>query len=376
MNYPIIAHTESKFPEVHVELYHKETMELLVPLQQTDGSVVMIYTNNPNEEFIVRMNLPSKLQHADVQFVVQSSEGGTFESGGCDNSRASGFGTGEKDDIVYQVSSSGDGAAVSIWGGWATEHEAVTLTPKLVLKLLQKETEQGDAAASYELSKEEEEEKLSLSNGNNNLEGDATTTTRTTVTEDTTYNADDQTRLAEDAVLEDERMIQKELEEVAEMQAKMQHDYLVDKDKNTNKLQNNAAVDVQQKMRDVQDRLAALSEQQLLKQPRPKKNPLHVQQDQQKKLADVHARIRNGPDVASMSDNFRKMKEAAKSAGNIPKVKSLLEQEKATANTRLDDPESSFSLEMFPFACFFALFVVIISLSIAQGSQSNRQHVE
>eukprot|EP00814_Leptocylindrus_danicus_P017353 CAMPEP_0116042496 /NCGR_PEP_ID=MMETSP0321-20121206/25730_1 /TAXON_ID=163516 /ORGANISM="Leptocylindrus danicus var. danicus, Strain B650" /LENGTH=371 /DNA_ID=CAMNT_0003522995 /DNA_START=219 /DNA_END=1334 /DNA_ORIENTATION=- len=371
-------------------------MELVTTTASEDhenDNNIAIVPFEPNQEFVVRMFLPPKLQHADVQFVVQSSnEGGTFQFGGCDNLRTSGFGTGVKDDIVFTLSGTTN-SDVSIWGGWATEHEAVTLTPKVVLKLKQQEQD-GNTAAAAEASSEE---------GNEEVEAPVPMRT-TTTTDDATY-MDDPTQTqqlhAEQVVLEDERMIQQKLKEVADMQAKLQQDIIQKKKKMKNMLLNTPQQEQQEqnsKQEEAQDHKLSLSE--TTTTTKKKKRRQRRRQDgipnNNHKLSNVQERFRDmhNKDGAawSKSNQFNKMKELHatnvlnKKNNHKSKIGSggSQQQQEATTMTMTsitveedsDDPESSFSIEMFPFACFFALFVVIISLSIAQGSQSNRQHIE
>eukprot|EP00814_Leptocylindrus_danicus_P017290 CAMPEP_0116047852 /NCGR_PEP_ID=MMETSP0321-20121206/29180_1 /TAXON_ID=163516 /ORGANISM="Leptocylindrus danicus var. danicus, Strain B650" /LENGTH=369 /DNA_ID=CAMNT_0003529895 /DNA_START=216 /DNA_END=1326 /DNA_ORIENTATION=- len=369
-------------------------MELVTPTttatedHDNNNNNIAIVPFEPNQEFAVRMFLPPKLQHADVQFVVQSSnEGGTFQFGGCDNLRTSGFGTGVKDDIVFTLSGTTN-SDVSIWGGWATEHEAVTLTPKVVLKLKQQEQD-GNTAASEE--------------GNEEVEAPVPMRT-TTTTDDATY-MDDPTQTqqlhAEQVVLEDERMIQQKLKEVADMQAKLQQD-IIKKKKKMKMLLNTPQQEQQEqnsKQEEAQDHKLSLSETTTTTKKKKRRqrrrqdgipNNNHKLSNVQERFRDMHNNNKDGA-AWSKSNQFNKMKElhATNVLNKKNNHKSKIgsggsQQQEATTMTMTsitveedsDDPESSFSIEMFPFACFFALFVVIISLSIAQGSQSNRQHIE
>jgi len=101
-----------------------------------NGKVVEQNANNPiefafgGETVGVKLYAPPELAYSDVQFVLQTSEGGTFTAPrvGCGGLRTSGKNVKTQATLVL----SGDKDQVELIGGWATGHEAVTLTPKIV----------------------------------------------------------------------------------------------------------------------------------------------------------------------------------------------------------------------------------------------------
>ena len=127
MNYPAIPQPEDL--PVQVELLDVTTNELF----HSESSKLEYY---PGLELKVRLDLPEKLLKADLQFALEVSDGAEFNHGGCEGRRISGYGTGEKQNIVVKFNDDLDAdsiSEVSIWAGWALEHEAVKLTPKVTL---------------------------------------------------------------------------------------------------------------------------------------------------------------------------------------------------------------------------------------------------
>lgn len=79
----------------------------------------------------LRLLIPRALEGTNVQYVMETTEGGVFEKGMCDGRRATS--TSHSEPVVLELS--GDYDEVEVWAGWATGHEAVRLTSRLTLKL-------------------------------------------------------------------------------------------------------------------------------------------------------------------------------------------------------------------------------------------------
>jgi hypothetical protein len=78
----------------------------------------------------VRLAVPTALMEDDVQFVVETTDGATFTSPNmCEGKRS--FSRAYDEHVTLVLEGSTD--TVSLKAGWAAGHEAVSLTPKLVL---------------------------------------------------------------------------------------------------------------------------------------------------------------------------------------------------------------------------------------------------
>jgi hypothetical protein len=77
-----------------------------------------------------RLRIPPELERRDIQYVMETTEGGVFHPAAmCEGSRS--HASSRKHVLVLEVS--GEEESVELWAGWATGHEAVTMTPRIVL---------------------------------------------------------------------------------------------------------------------------------------------------------------------------------------------------------------------------------------------------
>ena len=89
------------------------------------------YSSNALTSVQVRLHVPPALVDEDVQFVVETTEGATFTSPTqmCDGKRS--FSRAYDEHVTLVLEGSTD--TVSLKAGWAAGHEAVSLTPNLIL---------------------------------------------------------------------------------------------------------------------------------------------------------------------------------------------------------------------------------------------------
>lgn len=77
------------------------------------------------------LKVPEALTRYDVQYVVETSPGATFTTRRmCEGRRSHGHGYDQETTLVID----GSEAMVAVWAGWATGHEPVYLTEKLVFR--------------------------------------------------------------------------------------------------------------------------------------------------------------------------------------------------------------------------------------------------
>jgi hypothetical protein len=111
MNNPVVPFTESSDKSMYIDIKDNGQAVLV-------GSTVELYFRNPN-------------RHADVQYVIETSEGARFENGRCDHQKRVGGKSSSVSEVHKLVI---DTLPVKVWGGWATGHEAVQLTDVLTLE--------------------------------------------------------------------------------------------------------------------------------------------------------------------------------------------------------------------------------------------------
>jgi len=175
MNNEILPVTSSRYPDsITIQVWTKQDDETYKKLEtahelKEDGTSIVYLdsasdeTNNENDddtgseimEYKLTLEYPMNMELGDLQYVMESSLGGEFvyaenKGGvGCDGRRAYGrrkteifleVDTGSKvfeDDDKADTATEGleeeaivvTKGGVEVWAGWATEHEAVTLTP-------------------------------------------------------------------------------------------------------------------------------------------------------------------------------------------------------------------------------------------------------
>lgn len=82
-----------------------------------------------NDTFYFRLDVPDSLE--DVQYVIETSEGAVFSPASmCQGRRAHA----SRHDAIVTLNVDGNMDEIWVWAGWATGHEAVSLTPKFLLK--------------------------------------------------------------------------------------------------------------------------------------------------------------------------------------------------------------------------------------------------
>lgn len=79
-----------------------------------------------------RLRVPEELIRRDVQYVIESTNGGTFHDPAmCDGVRSHASAHDESVGLVIDGSVS---ERIELWAAWASGHEAVSLTPRLLLR--------------------------------------------------------------------------------------------------------------------------------------------------------------------------------------------------------------------------------------------------
>lgn len=132
MNYPVLL------PEVAPHWVSLEVRREGDKEWTTEG-----FTYEEDEELTieVRLRVPEALRTVDVQYVVETTEGAKFQKPVmCQGSRS----YARSYDEAVRLEIDGSEEKVEVWGGWATGHEAVSLTPKLVLRMAGTSTEKED----------------------------------------------------------------------------------------------------------------------------------------------------------------------------------------------------------------------------------------
>ncbi len=121
MNYDVLPSEQAKVPGV----------EIMGRLSGTEEWIRESLAFEKEQTFQLRLNVPDSLQAQNVQYVMEVSEGARFAPANmCEGRRAH---AGRHDTpVTLQVD--GNSHEIVVWAGWATGHEAVSLTPKLVLK--------------------------------------------------------------------------------------------------------------------------------------------------------------------------------------------------------------------------------------------------
>ena len=130
MNNKITHHSNSREPGIHLDIS---------PLEG----------NQPASEYSVKFVMPSDAKVQDVQYVLQLSDPDDPEAAelparftsaptnggiGCRGSRAHGRARMEDSPAIVTFNDDiKEGARIAIWAGWATGHETVTLTDKVVI---------------------------------------------------------------------------------------------------------------------------------------------------------------------------------------------------------------------------------------------------
>ena len=136
-------------------------MNFPVELQPENFPVSVIVSDSKEfvagQNFSVTLELPDRLKGSDLQFALEVSEGATFVNGGCDGRRISGYGDGSKQEIQLKISSDNDSVIdeIFVWAGWALEHEAVKVTPKVKLTRANKTIGNGEREGGISTSEKD-----------------------------------------------------------------------------------------------------------------------------------------------------------------------------------------------------------------------------
>eukprot|EP00815_Leptocylindrus_aporus_P002145 CAMPEP_0116067542 /NCGR_PEP_ID=MMETSP0322-20121206/11101_1 /TAXON_ID=163516 /ORGANISM="Leptocylindrus danicus var. apora, Strain B651" /LENGTH=360 /DNA_ID=CAMNT_0003554429 /DNA_START=61 /DNA_END=1140 /DNA_ORIENTATION=+ len=261
---------------------------------------------------------------SDYQYVLEVSEGGTFENGGCDGRRVSGYGNKQES---FALTFSGEHETVEIWGGWARGHEAVNITPKLVLK-------------RYDDNMEQQSMQEQISGGDVNEKNDAADIDDHDDDISLALMSEEEVLEKEEALLDKEIDISLKIERLEqEREKKMDGDlkYIVDK---VDVMENNL-------LKDADVVLEAKEEVELVNEIR----------DETREVA------------STVADTRTRQKIKRK---DLP-ISSKDEMKFSIMSSTLDEKESSFSMELYPYACGLAIFTIIWGIALSKGD-SVRHH--
>lgn len=122
MNY--MVHLPEDAPHlVHVEARLEDETEW-----KTQG---LVYPADTTSTVHVRLRVPSELTKQDVQHVVETTTGGSFvKPKMCEGSRS--YAESYDEEVILEVDGKQD--KVEVWGGWATGHFPVYLTPRNIMR--------------------------------------------------------------------------------------------------------------------------------------------------------------------------------------------------------------------------------------------------
>lgn len=150
MNSQVVAAVDSDHKNVRLVLVSED--QLQQQEQMGDGST-RLFLKPAEGPRRLDLKLEAEGVH-DVQFVVETTEGGQMEHGQCDSmKRVAARG---KDVVTLELLNDNSiSEPVTVWAGWATGHEAVRLTPVLEFHL-----EEANRAKTEQKHKQEEEEEL------------------------------------------------------------------------------------------------------------------------------------------------------------------------------------------------------------------------
>lgn len=148
MNHEVIAAGESRAKDVRLAASRGEAVngarEGGAPSQRGqkerneanfDTAMEGIIYDGADAEFIITLSVPQDdFKHVDVQWAADITDGGRFVGDypgdptvQCDGRR----GVGKKKSAQLKIQIDPTADSVEVWAGWATEHEAVTLTDRL-----------------------------------------------------------------------------------------------------------------------------------------------------------------------------------------------------------------------------------------------------
>jgi hypothetical protein len=111
--------------------YSREYVTIQVKTENGDWTSDFTYNGSGPTIIQARLQVPDELEHDPVQFVIETTEGAVFTAPKMCEGRRS-FSTNYADPVTLQIT--GEAESVTLVAGWAAGHEAVTMTPKLLLK--------------------------------------------------------------------------------------------------------------------------------------------------------------------------------------------------------------------------------------------------
>lgn len=129
----------------HTDTDHNVTVEVLPEgrSQWITGNSNRIYLEEPISSVKLRLKVPPALEHKSVQYVIETSDGAKFSPANmCDGERSSAMNYDKEVLLVFNNYQEFHETHVNVVAAWATEHEAVRLTPKLKLTRQPGEQEQ------------------------------------------------------------------------------------------------------------------------------------------------------------------------------------------------------------------------------------------
>jgi hypothetical protein len=152
MNHLIVPYDKADIQGVELELKAFTTdEELNEPLGWTTGEYTYSVTATTSEpiHIAIRLSIPEAAKtmfvqaRRDVQWVLETTKGAKFVySEACKGTRGYAQRDDDKQILKILIGESGDlPESIELIAGWASGHEAVTLTPKLILKQVKLEQE-------------------------------------------------------------------------------------------------------------------------------------------------------------------------------------------------------------------------------------------
>jgi hypothetical protein len=150
MNHLIVPYDKADIPGVELELKAFTTEEELnEPLGWVTGEYTYSVTTTTQPIHIaIRLRIPEAAKtmfvqaRRDVQWVLETTMGAKFVySEACKGTRGYAQRDDDKQILKILIGESNLPESIELIAGWATGHEAVTLTPKLILKQLKLEQE-------------------------------------------------------------------------------------------------------------------------------------------------------------------------------------------------------------------------------------------
>ena len=171
MNYPVIKAEQAQYnvriaaaPASSNDLKKEKEEDIVWTTEDEESLLLQFAPDTADNFFHIRLNVPAELWQEDVQYVVETSPGGSFPvTGMCEGQRRAAASNWDQS-VLLQVNGTAAAAAaqqqqgkeevvVMVWAGWAIGHEPVTLTHKYVLTA---------ATTTTTTSEEEEEEATEL----------------------------------------------------------------------------------------------------------------------------------------------------------------------------------------------------------------------